>query len=146
MSCCADPSIWRPALAEPPKSHQKTSLPFRPRYWLNYNERPSGQPASLFRPSLGMVKQYYRTRTIRRWPGVWGCNFFRKYGVRIAKSFAEASSAAIVWWRPNHAAVGHDADPADMKALAKTVDDRQLHGGIDARRFLAPVHAFNAAP
>jgi hypothetical protein len=30
----------------------------------------------------------------------------------------------------DHAAVGDDADPADMKALAQTVDDRQQHGGI----------------
>src|SRR5215831_3382586 len=32
--------------------------------------------------------------------------------------------------RRDHAAVGDDADPADMKALAQTVDDRQQYGGI----------------
>jgi hypothetical protein len=30
----------------------------------------------------------------------------------------------------DHAAVGHDAHPADMKALAQTVDHRQQHSGI----------------
>ena len=30
----------------------------------------------------------------------------------------------------DHAAVGDDADPADVKALAQTVDDRQQNGGI----------------
>src|SRR6516165_4964942 len=30
----------------------------------------------------------------------------------------------------DHAAVGDDADPADMKAFAQTVDHRQQHGGV----------------